>query len=623
MACQAILDHPNAGLDLLRLHKRATVKLHITVHTAANTDESTRLSILLSYARAYSIMGEKDEARKKYQDIQLFRVAEQDALLYLAIAKFEADDSNVSAAKEALQSGIQKGAQPVKLLQDELDRLTATQKRSVALVIPPLRTGMSSSVALPGGSSGGHLRSTTNASENATLPGAKSAMIEPTYSTPDVSRSRIAAATTSRKARSTPRTFFETPTMDGEEAVPPVPSGIIETVGQENRSILPCLTPARDQQSSDTNNEHVASDNTSGTSGDSGNESEKTPSVNSTVKNNRPSNAIKSDLSSISRLPQKSAVKKSVMFAECTKQPPLSTLTSSLTHSLRTRKRNIGGALRVLAEAPRYNSDEDENVDGTYSSSSTEEGAQENVEDIPMKKAVVVPSRTVKKITRTELSYMLNWDPETYRKRRLADTSSLSDTNQTGKTEEGRHNGTCESTLSTIKQGHEHHQDNVKTTGSSHSENNLVHRTPTPSPEKKISRQTDAKKPINRHSEPSPAESLSSADISTTKLNPDFIGLASEENMLRVNGLSYAKLGVIGKGGSCKVYRALSKDCLVLAIKKVKLEGKEKGSLVDTRTIEMYKNEIALLNSLSGNPSIIRMFDSEVDLNRKVRTLFC
>lgn len=95
------------------------------------------------------------------------------------------------------------------------------------------------------------------------------------------------------------------------------------------------------------------------------------------------------------------------------------------------------------------------------------------------------------------------------------------------------------------------------------------------------------------------------------KSNRDFLPLVNEKNMLRVNGVPYAKLGVVGKGGSCKVYRALSKDCAVVGIKKVKLDG------MDKKAIEGYANEIALLKRLRGNPAIIQMYDSEVDLERK------
>lgn len=108
---------------------------------------------------------------------------------------------------------------------------------------------------------------------------------------------------------------------------------------------------------------------------------------------------------------------------------------------------------------------------------------------------------------------------------------------------------------------------------------------------------------------PSKSKSEESTKISQT--NADFLPLVKESNMIRVNNVPYAKLGVIGRGGSCKVYRALSKNCNVLAIKKVKLDG------MDKKAIDGYSNEIALLKRLRGNPAIIQLFDSQVDLERK------
>jgi hypothetical protein len=99
--------------------------------------------------------------------------------------------------------------------------------------------------------------------------------------------------------------------------------------------------------------------------------------------------------------------------------------------------------------------------------------------------------------------------------------------------------------------------------------------------------------------------------LPSVKVNTDFLPLVSENNILRVNKVAYAKLGVVGKGGSCKVYRALSKDCSVVAIKKVKTTG------MDRKAMESYANEISLLKSLRGNPAIIQMYDSQVDLDRK------
>ena len=107
------------------------------------------------------------------------------------------------------------------------------------------------------------------------------------------------------------------------------------------------------------------------------------------------------------------------------------------------------------------------------------------------------------------------------------------------------------------------------------------------------------------------ASTLSKREALLAKANLEFLPLVHEDNILRVNNSTYAKLGVIGKGGSCKVYRALSKKCAVVAIKKVKLAG------MDRKAIEGYANEISLLKRLRGNPAIIQMYDSEVDIQRK------
>ena len=104
----------------------------------------------------------------------------------------------------------------------------------------------------------------------------------------------------------------------------------------------------------------------------------------------------------------------------------------------------------------------------------------------------------------------------------------------------------------------------------------------------------------------------SSSQRSKEKYNEDFLPLLEEKNIIRVNGAPFVKLGApIGKGGSCKVYRALARDNSVVAIKKVKLAG------MDKKAVESYANEIRLLKSLRGCSTIIQMYDSEVDLQRK------
>ena len=90
--------------------------------------------------------------------------------------------------------------------------------------------------------------------------------------------------------------------------------------------------------------------------------------------------------------------------------------------------------------------------------------------------------------------------------------------------------------------------------------------------------------------------------------NSEFVRLISERNMIQVNGVSYMKLDVIGKGGSSKVYRVMSSDAKIWAIKKVSL-GSE---TLRQDTLNGYLNEIGLLKRLSSNPSIINLGDSEI-----------
>jgi hypothetical protein len=75
---------------------------------------------------------------------------------------------------------------------------------------------------------------------------------------------------------------------------------------------------------------------------------------------------------------------------------------------------------------------------------------------------------------------------------------------------------------------------------------------------------------------------------------------------LVVSKKAYARLDLIGKGGSSRVYRVMNNANEIYAIKRVSLDK------TDTETMSGYMNEIALLKRLSGNSRIIRLVDSEV-----------
>ncbi|EIM81543.1 Pkinase-domain-containing protein [Stereum hirsutum FP-91666 SS1] len=75
---------------------------------------------------------------------------------------------------------------------------------------------------------------------------------------------------------------------------------------------------------------------------------------------------------------------------------------------------------------------------------------------------------------------------------------------------------------------------------------------------------------------------------------------------LVVNKRVYARLDMIGKGGSSRVYRVMNNANEIYAIKRVSLDK------TDAETMSGYMNEIALLKRLEGNSRIIRLVDSEV-----------
>lgn len=74
-----------------------------------------------------------------------------------------------------------------------------------------------------------------------------------------------------------------------------------------------------------------------------------------------------------------------------------------------------------------------------------------------------------------------------------------------------------------------------------------------------------------------------------------------------MNGRSYKRLGVLGKGGSSCVYRVLAEDGNIYAYKHVDVKGDSEN------VFENYTNEIELLRRLKGSPYIIELIDAEVN----------
>ncbi|KAJ1990999.1 Dual-specificity kinase, spindle pole body (SPB) duplication and spindle checkpoint function [Coemansia spiralis] len=87
---------------------------------------------------------------------------------------------------------------------------------------------------------------------------------------------------------------------------------------------------------------------------------------------------------------------------------------------------------------------------------------------------------------------------------------------------------------------------------------------------------------------------------------------ADTKRVLTVNGRVYQKLSITGRGGSSKVYKALSAKHEVFAIKRVSF------ARADVAAIEGYMNEILLLRRFAGNAHIIQLFDAEISKERGV-----
>ncbi|KAJ2554750.1 Dual-specificity kinase, spindle pole body (SPB) duplication and spindle checkpoint function [Coemansia sp. RSA 1878] len=115
---------------------------------------------------------------------------------------------------------------------------------------------------------------------------------------------------------------------------------------------------------------------------------------------------------------------------------------------------------------------------------------------------------------------------------------------------------------------------------------------------------------------PSPQEHTSSAPTSQQQSQqrpqpplPAHMGV-DPKRILAVNGRPYQKISISGRGGSSKVYKAMSAKHEIFAIKRVSF------SRADVQAIEGYVNEIILLRKFEGNPHIVQLFDAEINKER-------
>jgi len=90
---------------------------------------------------------------------------------------------------------------------------------------------------------------------------------------------------------------------------------------------------------------------------------------------------------------------------------------------------------------------------------------------------------------------------------------------------------------------------------------------------------------------------------------------------VHVNGIPYAQLKTLGKGGSSKVYLVRNSSGEELALKKVVTDNCQAMSEAERRSrsdklLQVYKEEIDLLLKLRGHERVIQVMDSEVDFAR-------
>ncbi|EIW65883.1 hypothetical protein TREMEDRAFT_46112 [Tremella mesenterica DSM 1558] len=81
----------------------------------------------------------------------------------------------------------------------------------------------------------------------------------------------------------------------------------------------------------------------------------------------------------------------------------------------------------------------------------------------------------------------------------------------------------------------------------------------------------------------------------------------AEETMVDAEGPTYERIGVLGKGGSSKVYSVLCPTKrIIYALKRVSLER------ADAETYHSYTNEIELLKRLRGHDRVIQLIDHQI-----------
>ena len=111
---------------------------------------------------------------------------------------------------------------------------------------------------------------------------------------------------------------------------------------------------------------------------------------------------------------------------------------------------------------------------------------------------------------------------------------------------------------------------------------------------------------VSERREDAPAYSSKAEQVAAQRAAQQQASEAKSGRHFFVNKKQYARLDMIGKGGTSRVFRVITTNNEIYALKKVSLDKS------DNETISGYMNEIQLLKRLDGNQRIIRLIDSEI-----------
>jgi serine/threonine-protein kinase TTK/MPS1 len=81
-----------------------------------------------------------------------------------------------------------------------------------------------------------------------------------------------------------------------------------------------------------------------------------------------------------------------------------------------------------------------------------------------------------------------------------------------------------------------------------------------------------------------------------------------DDTFVHVRGVRYTKLECVGQGGTCKVFKVITQQRRILAVKRIRLAGAQARE----ENVANFLEEIKLLERLRGRGNIIQLIDAEV-----------